>query len=118
MKGLTKACIVLALATLCYGCGHTHVSRVGLLSVGDLESRTIPSTVEGPVLIGKDACKMGGDPYFLSEAVRAALSGTQYDTLVDAEVTTKTGVFVWSNQIEVKGQGVDSKALPKKGGAE
>lgn len=116
MRGMSKVCIAVALTTLCYGCGHTKVSRVGLLSVGDLESRTIPSTVDGPVLTGKDACKMGGDPYFLSEAVRNALSGTEYDTLVDAEVTTKTGVLVWSNEIEVKGKGVSSKALPKEGG--
>jgi hypothetical protein len=117
MRGMSKLAIALALSTLCYGCGHTNVSRVALLSVGDLDGRTIPSTVDGPVLTGRDACKIASDPYFLSEAVRTALSGTQYDTLVDAEVTTKTGLFVWSNQIEVKGIGVDSKALPQNGGA-
>ncbi len=112
-----KLAIALALATLCYGCGHTNVSRVGLLSTGDLDSRMIPSTVDGPVLTGRDASKWGATPYFLSEAVRNALSDTQYDTLVDAEVTTRTGFFVWSNEIEVKGIGVDSTALPKNGGA-
>ena len=109
--------MALLVTTLCYGCGHTKVCRVGLLSVGDLESRTIPSTVDGPILVGKDACKMGGDPYFLSDAVRNALTGTEYDTIVDAEVTTKTGVLVWSNEIEVKGKGVKSSTLPKEGGA-
>lgn len=57
MRGMSRICIAVALTTLCYGCGHTNVSRVGLLSVGDLEWRTIPSTVDGPVLIEKDACK-------------------------------------------------------------
>jgi len=117
MRTVSKACVALLLTTLCYGCGHLNVSKVGLLSVGDLESRTIPSSVNGPVLVGKDACKMGGDPYYLSEAVRNALKGTTYDTLVDAEVTTSTGLFVWSNEIEVKGKGLDSKTLPKDGGA-
>jgi len=73
--------------------------------------------VDGPILVGKDACKAGGDPYYLSEAVRNALKGTQYDTIIDAEVTTKTGLLVWSNEIEVKGKGLDSKSLPKVGGA-
>jgi len=117
MSRVCKVCVALLLTTLCYGCGHLNVSKVGLLSVGDLESRTIPSSVDGPILVGKDACKAGGDPYYLSEAVRNALKGTQYDTIIDAEVTTKTGLLVWSNEIEVKGKGLDSKSLPKVGGA-
>ena len=117
MKGLSNVCTVVLLTTLCCGCGHTKVSRVGLLSVGDLEGRTIPSTIDGPVLVGKDACKIGGDPYFLSEAVRNALSGTEYDTLVDVEVTAKTGLLVMSNEIQVKGKGVNSKTLVQEGAA-
>ena len=112
-----KVGVTLLLSTLCYGCGHLNVSRVGLLSVGDLENKTIPSAVDGPVLVGKDACKGGSGPYYLSEATRNALKGTPYDTIIDAEVTTKTGLFVWSNEIEVKGKGLDSKTLPKDGGA-
>jgi len=117
MSTVCKRCVALLLATLCYGCGHTQVSRVGLLSVGDLESRTIPATVNGPILVGKDACKVAASPYYLSEAVRNALKGTAYDTIIDAEVTTKTGLLVWSNEIEVKGTGLDSKTLPKNGDA-
>ena len=71
----------------------------------------------GPVLTGKDSCnKIGKFSYYLSDAVRNALSGTEYDTIVDAEVTTKTGLFVWSNKIEVKGTGIKSSVLPKEGG--
>ena len=117
MNILGKLCVVLLFSAICCGCGHTNVSRVGLLSVGDLDSRTIPSTAEGPLLIGKDACKLGGDPYYLSEAVRNALQGTEFDTIIDAEITTKTGLLVWSNEIEVKGKGLNSNAFPKAGGA-
>ncbi len=117
MNTVTKVCAALLLTTLCYGCGHTNVSKVALLSVGDMECRTIPAKVDGPVLVGRDACKVGGDAYYLSEAVRNALKGTEYDTLIDAEVTTKTGLLVWSNTIEVKGTGLNSKTLPRDGGA-
>lgn len=115
MRKVGKVCVALFLGTLFYGCGHTTVSRVGLLSLGDLESRTIPSVVDGPIVFGEDRCKLGGDSYYLSEAVRNALVGTEYDTIVDAEVTTKTGLFVWSNKIEVKGKGINSETLPKEG---
>lgn len=118
MKVLKKTFVALALSTLCYGCGHTNVSKIGLLSVGDLESRIIPTTIEGPVLTGKDECGTGGTSYYLSEAVRNALLGTEYDTIVDAEITTNTGLFVWSNNIEVKGKAIKSTELPKQGGAE
>jgi len=118
MTEVNKVCMALLLTTLCYGCGHTKVSKIGLLSVGDLENRTIPSTVTGSVLVGRDACKVGGDPYYLSEAVRNALEGTEYDTIIDAEVTTQTGLWVFSNEIEVKGTGLNSKMLPLNGGAE
>ena len=117
MTTVSRICVALLLTTLCYGCGHTKVSRIGLLSIGDLESRTIPRTVVGPIVVGKDACRAGGDPYYLSQAVRNALKGTPYDTITDAEVTTGTGLFVWSNKIVVKGKGLDSKTLPKAGGA-
>ena len=118
MSQTTKTCIALLLTMVFYGCGHTKISKVGLLSVGDLESRTIPSTMDGPILVGKDSGnKIGKLSYFLSEAVRNALSGTEYDTIVDAEVTTKTGLFGWSNKIEVKGKGIDSSVLTREGGS-
>lgn len=117
MRTFGNACMAIVLMTACSGCGETKVSRVGLLSIGDLEARTIPPTVDGPLLVGKDACEIGGDPYYLSEAVRNALKGTEFDTLIDADITTTTGLLVWSNAIEVKGTGVNSKTFPKDGGA-
>lgn len=116
MKRLSKAIIIMALFTLCYGCGHTKVCTVGLMSTGELEGKTIPDYVDGPVLIGKDISSGYNDPYFLSEAVRNALKDTKFNTLIDVEVTTKTGLFVWSNKIEVKGIGVNSNSFPKEGG--
>ncbi len=116
MNQLGKLGAGLLLTSLFCSCGHTKVCQIGLLSVGDLDARTIPSKVEGPVLVGKDGCKGGPGAYYLSEAVRNALKGTQCDTLVDAEVTTRTGLLVWNNEVEVKGTGIDSKTLPKDGG--
>lgn len=110
-------CLALAIAALGSGCGHTKVSQVGLLSTGDLESRIIPRDVSGPMLEGKAAAKPGKLAYYLSDAVRDAVKGTPYDTLVDAEVTTTTGAFVWNNQLAVKGKGVKSADLPKEGGS-
>ena len=96
----------------CAGCGHVKVCHVGLLSNGDLDGKKIPLKVEGPVLAGKDS----GARYYLSNAVREALSGTDYDTLVDVEVTSRTGLFVWSNEIEVRGTALDSRKIVKDGG--
>ena len=104
---------VLALAMVVAGCGHTHVSKIGLVSVGDLEGKVIPANVDGPVLTGEDHCQIGSDPYFLSTAVRDALKGTEYDTLVDVEVETTTGVAVMSNRIIVRGKAINSKTLAK-----
>lgn len=121
MTRVLKGCAALLLTMLCYGCGHMNVSSVGLLSVGDLEGKTIPATVDGPVLVGKDYMRLfdeafSDDPYYLSDAVRNALKGTVYDTLVDVEVTTRTSGFWWSNEIEVKGKGLDSRTLSRVGG--
>lgn len=116
MRRLSKLCVGLAVALFCFGCGHTKVCQIGLLSVGDLENRTIPVSVEGPVLSGTVKCKMMEPPnYYLSDAVRNALSGSECDTLVDVEVTTKTGLFVPSNSIAVKGTGLKSSNLPREG---
>ena len=104
-------CAMVAVAVS--GCGHTCTGKMALLSFGDMEGREIPPSVEGPILIGRDACVAGLDPYYLSEAVRNALKGTTYDTLVDVEVTTTTGLFVWSNAVQVKGTGANSTSFRK-----
>ena len=86
-------------------------SQIGLMSFGDLEGKIIPSQVAGKMLEGQDCSKIGGDPYSLSEAVRNALEGTEYDTLVDVEVDSTTGLFVGSNCVRVKGMAIDSESL-------
>lgn len=116
MKRHGACCLALAITALGSGCGHTKVSHVGLLSTGDLESRSIPRNVDGPVLEGKTSAKPGIIKYYLSDAVRDALKETPYDTLVDAEVTSTTGLLVWNNKLAVKGKGVKSTDLPKDGG--
>ncbi len=107
----TKGCLTLLLVTLVAGCGHTQTHKVGLLSIGDLEGKAIPDVSDAKVLTGSDRCYPFFYAYFLSEAVRDALEGTDYDTLVDAEVTNSTGLFVFSNLITVTGTAVNSKTL-------
>lgn len=111
-------CAACLLMLACSGCGSTKVSTVGLISFGDLEGRTIPSNPKGPVLQGTDAAMPFVMRYSLSNAARDALKDTPYDTLVDAEVTAKTGLFVPSNKIIVKGTALNSDELPRTGSAE
>ena len=112
MSAGTATCFILLLATLSVGCGHTLVSKVGLLSVGELQGKQIPVTIDGPIVQGEDC----GAQYFLSKAVRAALNGTQYDTIVDAEITSTTGPYVGSNCVAVKGKAISSGTLTTVGG--
>ena len=97
------------------GCGHSMTSQIGLMSYGNLEGKIVPNHIDGEIFEGQDCSKIGGDPYSLSEAVRNALEGTQYDTLVDAQVESTTGVFVASNCIKVKGTAIDSNGLADSG---
>jgi len=112
MDGLSKACIVVMLSALITGCGHTNVSRVGLLSIGDLDNRVIPENVEGPTLSGRSGLPTNSGLYHLADAVYRALDGTGYDTLVDVEVTSRTG-WIPLNAVEVSGTGVNSTDLQK-----
>lgn len=109
--------LMLACLAFLSGCATT-VSRVALLSVGDLEGKTIPEAVDGPVLSGTDAARFFARDCYLSEAVRDALSGTPYDTLVNAEITAQSGLFIWWNKITVQGYGLNSRVLPKNGVAQ
>jgi len=118
LRMIRLICMTAGLAMLCSGCGHMKVSKVGLLSFGDLEGRTIPSVVQGPVLKGSDNEAVFVPPgcfSFLSAAVEDALAGTEYDTLVDCTVTSYTGFFAWSNGIRVEGTALNSKTLPRAG---
>lgn len=114
--GVTGRCAIVALlAILCAGCGHTSVSKIAVLSDGNLLHKTIPAKVEGPTLVGKSEASTYNQFYYLSTAVRNALMGTDYDTLVDVTVTAKTGLWVWSNSLEVSGTGINSSKLPSGG---
>ena len=116
------ACAAVALALMGSGCAHTRVSQVGLISFGNLEGKTIPKNPEGPMLEGSSSATVGPDNvptlvYFLSDAARDALKNTEYDTLVDVDVTAKTGFMPDSNLIIVRGRGLNSAKLPQAGGA-
>lgn len=103
---------IVLLAGLAAGCGHTATQRIGLMSIGDLDGRLIPAGSKGTVVEGSD-CGVRNN---LSSAVRDALIGTPYDTLIDSEVTDTTGFFIWSSCLTVRGQGIDSKSLPMAAG--
>ena len=107
-----KRTMLLLLALALMGCGHTQTTKVGLMSFGDLEGKSLPVDDVTSVFSGK-AC---GHSYHLSDAVRDALKGTDYDTLIDAEVVNETGLFVWTNCILVSGNALNSKAIAASGG--
>ena len=102
---------VFLLTAFFIGCGHSQSSKVGLISFGSLESKVIPDNVEGKIVAGKDC----GGSQLLSNATRDALKGTDCDTLIDAEVINTTGIFVWSNCLEVKGKAINSSKLQNGG---
>lgn len=104
-KALSIVPVLLVL--LCIGCGHMKVQNVGLISLGNIEGKSLPNKIEGPVLTGTSA----GHQYFLSNAVRDALKDSEYDTLVDVEIKTETGLFIWSNKIIVAGTALNSETL-------
>jgi hypothetical protein len=91
------------------GCSHT--SHVALLSDGNLDGKNLQNIVAGQVLKGKDCWFQ----HNLSDAFRDAIKKTQYDTLVDVNVTTKTNLFVWWNCVQIEGKGVKSSDLKQLG---
>lgn len=111
MKSMRKIVVILLSASL-FGCGHASVSKVGLMSFGDLEGKAIPENLPNAVLAGSSC----GGHIYISDAVRDALKETEYDTLVNSEVTSITGLFVFNNCIQVKGTPLNSKTLALSGG--
>lgn len=111
-----KCCFIILLAVFLIGCGHTQSSKVGLMSFGDLEGKVIPESIAGDILEGENCVKPGHHSYYLSAAVRDALKQRDYDTLIDVEVTSTTGLSVTSNCIKVKGKALNSKTLTTSGG--
>lgn len=82
------------------------------MSLGDLEGKTPPEKGEGKLVTGA-AC---GFTAYLSDAVRDALKETDYDTILNAKVTSETGLFTMSNCFRVLGTASDSKTWPKQRG--
>lgn len=116
MPGIFKATIILGLTLALTACGHSQSSRIGLMSFGELEGKVIPDSLQGPTRQGTVTSGAGGSKYYLSEAVREALKDSEYDTLVNVEVTAETGLLVWSNTLSVRGTAVNSKKLDQPGG--
>ena len=108
--------MVLSVAFVLSGCGHSQTSRIALVSFGDLEGKAIPDNPDGPLRQGVTTSGAGGAKYYLSDAVREALKDTEYDTLVNVEVTAETGLLVWSNTLAVRGTALNSKKLEQSGG--
>ena len=119
MARVLRACCAAAalwLAACCSGCGHTRVCKVGLISFGDLEGKVIPKDFDGPVVNGSSsAVILGRLSYGLADAARDALKNTDCDTLVDVEVTAKTGLLVPQNHLTVRGKALNSKKLTVSG---
>lgn len=111
-----RLCMVLVFALVCISCGHSQTSKIGLISFSDLEGKTIPDNLEGPSLQGIATSGAGGTKYYLSDAVRDALKNSEYDTLINVEVTAETGLLVWSNTLTVRGTALNSKNLTQLGG--
>jgi len=103
--------LVLMLSAVFGGCGHSQSYKVGLMSLGDLEGKSLPDGADTTLREGQDC----GHAQYLSNAVRDALRDTDSDTLIDSEVTSSTGLLVWSNCIKVKGHAINSKTIQTSG---
>ncbi|TGK06601.1 hypothetical protein EHO59_00210 [Leptospira semungkisensis] len=110
MNIFRKKLTLLALfAVVAISCSTTQ--RVSVLSFGNLEGKQIPDSTEkltGGSVEGENC----GFAYSLALAVHQALQKLpQADTLLNADVTHKTGIFVVSNCISVKGFATNSANL-------
>ena len=52
VRKVSKVCALLAVMLMCFGCGHTKTSNVGLISFGDLEGKVLSNSANGPTLQG------------------------------------------------------------------
>lgn len=89
--------------------GCTQVSRLAILSDGDLSGRQLSGVPRTQQREGEDC----GGSYYLANATRNALRGSGYDTLVDVEVTSTAGIVPFQQCIKVKGWAVRSSDLPR-----
>ncbi len=88
-----------------YGC--TNTSHLALLSDGDLENKSLEGITQGGMLDGEDCWYQ----HNLADAFRDAIKDTQFDTLIDVKVITKTNLIVFFNCIQVAGYGVRSSDI-------
>ncbi|TGK33438.1 hypothetical protein EHQ12_11335 [Leptospira gomenensis] len=91
----------------------SSVQKVYLLSYGDWEGKTIPEVASlatlGEFKSGEDC----GIKHSLSRAFANALENSGYDTILDAEVTHSTGVWVPFNCVSVRGLAIQSQKIRK-----
>jgi hypothetical protein len=106
LRPVSSILLLLAVGNLA-GCALT--SHMALLSRGNLEGRRFSNVAAGPTVHGENC----GFAHHLSTAFDDAVKATSYDTLTDVSVTSTTGIFVWSNCIQVTGYGVRSAELPQ-----
>lgn len=103
---------LLAMSLVLMSCGHTMTRQVGMMSAGDIEGKLIPKDAKGKLVQGKSC----GYEHYLSSAFRDALKETQYDTILNATVTTETGLLVASNCLTISGEAFDSREWKKQEG--
>ena len=109
MVHIKKLVQITILTTVLSSC--TTTSHLALLSDGDLENKDLQNIMPGKMLKGEDCWYQ----HNLSDAFRDAIKGTEYDTLIDIDVTTKTNLLVFYSCVEVEGKGVKSSNLKEVG---
>lgn len=102
---MNKSILGTALVMVLTGC--STVSQIGMISNGNLEGKTFSGVQRGDVIEG-ESC---GHTHSLAWAFDKATQGTQYDTMIDAEVESTTDLFAFGNCIKLKGYGVNSMNL-------
>ncbi|AOP36147.1 hypothetical protein A0128_17095 [Leptospira tipperaryensis] len=86
--------------------------KIYLLSYENLDGKRIPENIQslaGEKKEGKDC----GFSYSLAGAFKNAVANTDYDTIIEAEVTHTTGPFAPMHCILVKGFAMNSNTIPK-----
>ena len=108
---MKKFCIIAGILSLTLASACTTKYTVGMLSLGELEGKTIPPNMTGEVRSG-ESCWWA---HHLSDAVRDAVEGTEYDTLLNVTIENRSRFFVWSTCVHVEGEAIDSKKLEERG---
>lgn len=99
---MKNSIISMALFMVLTGC--STVSKVGMISNGNLEGKTFQGAQKGNLVKG-EAC---GYSHSLADAFDRTIANSQYDTIIDVEIESTTDLFVFGNCIKLKGYGVNS----------